>query len=71
MILKEFLSFIQDEEARIELEVDDGKDEDIIQYFWLSDYRSNLDIIKYYNDYTIKGFSFLTNKKQSDIVIFI
>lgn len=40
MTLEEFLSLIQDEEARIELEIDDGtSDEYKYVNFWLSDYR--------------------------------
>lgn len=71
MKLEDFLFPIQDEEARIELEIDD---EEGYQYyhFWLSDFRSNLDIAKYYRDYDVNGFSFYPEKeKTAQIKIYI
>ena len=50
MKLEDFLFLIQDEEARIELEID-GEEDYQYHHFWLSDFRSNLDIAKYYRDY--------------------
>ena len=57
MKLKDFLSLIQDEEARIELEIDNEED---YQYhpFWLSDFRSNINVAKQYRDYYVNSFSF-------------
>jgi len=68
MILKDFLSFITDEEARIELEIDlnDAKDY-IYESFWLSDYRDGYD--KQYDDYKVIGFRFSTEFSDSDITI--
>ena len=68
MILKDFLSFITDEEARIELEIDlnDAKDYSY-ESFWLSDYRDGYD--KQYDDYKVTGFSFNTEFSDSDITI--
>ena len=57
MKLKDFLSLIQDEEARIELEIDDEEDYQY-HHFWLSDFRSNLNIAKQYRDYYVSSFSF-------------
>ena len=57
MKLKDFLFLIQDEEARIELEIDNEEDYQY-HHFWLSDFRSNLDIAKYYRDYDVDSFSF-------------
>ena len=71
MKLKGFLSLIQDEEARIELEIDDEEDYQY-HHFWLSDFRSNLDIAKYYRDYDVNSFSFDTEKDaHADISIYI
>lgn len=40
MKLSEFLGFITDEEARIELEIDVESEDDYVYHsFWLSDYR--------------------------------
>lgn len=70
MTLEEFLSLIQDEEARIELEIDDGtSDEYKYVNFWLSDYRGGLDIVKYYKDLTVDNISFLTSEDESEIAI--
>lgn len=61
MKLEDFLSLIQDEEARIELEIDNEEDYQY-HHFWLSDFRSNLDIAKYYKDYDVDSFSFEPEK---------
>ena len=66
MILKDFLSFITDEEARIELEID-LDDANIYESFWLSDYRDGYD--KQYDDYEVIGFRFITEFSESDITI--
>lgn len=57
MQLKDFLSLIQDEDARIELEIDDEEDYQY-HHFWLSDFRSNLGIAKYYRYYDVDSFIF-------------
>ena len=57
MQLKDFLFLIQDEDARIELEIDDEEDYHY-HHFWLSDFRSNLNIAKQYRDYYVSSFSF-------------
>lgn len=64
MKLEEFLSLIQDEEARIELEIDD---EEYYQYhhFWLSDFRSNLGIAKHYRNCDVSCFSFEPEKEEN------
>ena len=70
MILKDFLKLITDEEARIELEIDEEDREDYIySSFWLSDYKSYLDSAKYYSDYIVTGFRFSTEFSESDITI--
>ena len=70
MILKDFLKLIIDEEARIELEIDSKDAEDYsYESFWLSDYRSDLDTAKYYNECEVTGFSFNTEFSDSDITI--
>lgn len=70
MKLEDFLYLIQDEEARIELEIDD-KEDDQYHHFWLSDFRSSLDIAKYYIDYDVSSFSFYPEKEDADIRIYI
>lgn len=71
MKLEDFLFLIQDEEVRIELEIDDGEDYQY-HHFWLSDFRSNLDIAKYYRHYDVSSFSFEPEKeKNSQIRIYI
>ena len=71
MKLEDFLFLIQDEEVRIELEIDDKEDYQY-QHFWLSDFRSNLDIAKDYKDYDVSSFSFEPEKeKNSQIRIYI
>lgn len=71
MKLKDFLFLIQDEEARIELEIDEEEDYQY-HHFWLSDFRSNLDIAKYYRDYDVDSFSFDPEKEtNADIMIHI
>ena len=70
MKLEDFLFLIQDEEARIELEIDDpSEDEYPYSNFWLSDYRTNDDIAVMYFNYKVVGFGFITNEKESDITI--
>ena len=70
MILKDFLSFITDEEVRIELEIDSKEAEDYLyESFWLSDYRSDFETVKYYNEYEVTGFRFSTEFSESDITI--
>ena len=63
MKLEDFLSLIQDEEARIEPEIDDEEDYQY-HHFWLSDFRSSLDIAKYYGDYEVSSFSFEPEKER-------
>lgn len=61
MTLQEFLSLIEDEEVRIELEIDDDKlfkDGYLYEHFWLSDFRTEDDTSKYYKDYQVSSFSF-------------
>lgn len=71
MKLKNFLSLIQDEEVRIELEIDDKED---YQYyhFWLSDFHSNINIVKHYIDYDVDSFSFYPEQDaNADISIHV
>ena len=71
MKLKDFLFLIQDEEARIELEIDNEEDYQY-HHFWLSDFRSNLDIAKYYRDYDVDSLSFDPEQDaNADISIYI
>ena len=63
MKLEDFLSLIQDEEARIELEID-NKEDYHYHHFWLSDFRSSLDTAKYYGDYEVSSFSFEPEKER-------
>ena len=65
MKLEDFLSLIKDEEARIELEIDNDKEEYQYHQFWLSDFRSSLDIAKYYRHYNVSGFSFDPEKERN------
>lgn len=70
MILKDFLSFITDEEARIELEIDSKDAEDYsYESFWLSDYRDGYNSNKQYDNYKVIGFRFSTEFSDSDITI--
>ena len=73
MKLKNFLSLIQDEETRIELEIDEDDKKDYQYYhFWLSDFRSNINVAKQYRDYYVNSFSFDTEKDaHADIRIYI
>lgn len=72
MKLKDFLSLIQDEEARIELEIDDDEEEYQYHHFWLSDFRSNINVAKQYIDYDVDSFSFDAEKDaHADIRIYI
>ena len=62
MTLKEFLSLIQDEEARIELEIDEcTSDEYKYDNFWLSDYRDCVSKANKYDNYSVYGFSITSN----------
>ena len=71
MQLKDFLSLIQDEEARIELEIDDKEDYQY-HHFWLSDFRSNINVTKQYKDYYVSSFSFEPEEDtHADIMIYI
>jgi len=75
MKLEEFLNLIQDEEVRIELEIDWDEDTDEeyqYHHFWLSDFRVNDDIARYYRHYNVSSFSFVPEKaNNADIRIFI
>ncbi len=64
MKLKDFLFLIQDEEVRIELEID-SKEDYQYHHFWLSDFRSDLDIAKHYRDYNVSSFSFEPEKESN------
>ena len=64
MKLEDFLFLIQDEEVRIELEIDDEEDYQY-HHFWLSDFRSNLDIAKHYRDYDVSSFSFEPEEERN------
>lgn len=68
MTLQEFLHLCADEEARIELEIDSGKEEYSYDSFWLSDYRSEGSAIRYSN-YKVTGFRFCTESSTADITI--
>ena len=71
MTLENFLSLIQDEESRIKLKVD-GEEDWKYHHFWLSDFRSNLDVAKYYRDYCVSGISFIPEPDSySDIIVYI
>lgn len=73
MTLQEFLCLIEDEEARIELEIDDGSSNEYrYHHFWLSDFRTNDDIAKYYKHYDVSSFSFVPEEENNaQIRIFI
>lgn len=64
MKLEEFLFLIQDEEARIELEIDKEEDYQYHQ-FWLSDFRSNAGVAKHYRDYNVSSFSFEPEEERT------
>ena len=65
MTLQEFLYLIEDEEARIELEIDGFSDDYEYHHFWLSDFRANLDIAKYHSDSIVESFSFIPEMESS------
>ena len=68
MTLQEFLSLIQDEEVRIELEIDwnEGTGAEYqYHHFWLSDFRTNNDIAKYYRCYSVSSFSFVPEQEKN------
>ena len=71
MVLEDFLKLIHDEEAWIELEIDEP-DKDAYQYcqFWFSDYITDDDIVKYYRKYQVVSFGFIPEQK-ADIQITI
>ena len=75
MTLQEFLSLIEDEEVRIELEIgviEDNGEEYQYHHFWISDFRSNLDVAKYYRDYNVNSFSLMPEQeKNAQIRIYI
>lgn len=72
MTLQQFLGFIEDEEARIELAIDDPtKDDYFYNYFWLSDFRTSDDIAKYYKDYEVLSFSLMPEVSTCDIKILV
>ena len=71
MKLKDFLFLIQDEEARIELEIDDKEDYQY-HHFWLSDFHTYSSVAKCYKDYDVSSFSFYPEKDvHADISIYI
>ena len=71
MKLKDFLFHIQDEEARIELEIDNEEDYQY-HHFWLSDFRSNINVAKQYRDYYVDSFSFYPEQDaNTDISIHV
>ena len=71
MKLEDFLFLIEDEDARIELEIDDKEDYQY-HHFWLSDFRLNKDIVEHYRDHEVSSFSFDPEKDaQADIRIYI
>ena len=72
MKLQEFLTFIQDEEARIELEIDEPQ-EKVYKYvsFWLSDHRCDAGESVSYNNYNVVGISFFLEQENSDMKIII
>ena len=67
MTLQEFLSLMQDEEARIELEIDDGSSDEYKYYcFWLSDFNTYNDIAaKCFGDYNVNSFSFILEQEDN------
>ena len=70
MILQELLSLIQDEEARIELEIDiEGESDYQYKSFWLSDYRVGTSG-QTYKDWAVENISFMPGN-NADIMITI
>ena len=70
MALKDFLRLLSDEEARIELEIDEPfKDDYLYSYFWLSDYLTGDNAAKYYNDYVVDSFNLNPEDENSEISI--
>ena len=66
MTLQEFVSLVQDEEARVELEIDEpSKDDYSYHHFWLSDFRAGLGVAKYYRDCEVSSFSFEPEHERS------
>jgi hypothetical protein len=66
MLLNDYLKLIQDEDARIELCIDED-DEPEYKYtsFWLSDYRKNSSTANEYADFNVTGISFLPETDNS------
>lgn len=62
MALGDFLSITDDEDARIEAEINDGASDYNYLNFWLSNYRSNLDVAKHYKNSFDKGVRFSTRE---------
>ena len=68
--LEQFLGLIEDEEVRVELEIDFGEDEGYHYYhFWYSDYREDDEIVKEYRKCKVTSFSLLTEVSSSEIRI--
>lgn len=66
MKLKALLGLIQDEEAKLTLEIDiEGKEEYQYVSFWLSDYRSNHGKSILYKDCIVEGISFISSESGS------
>ena len=70
--LEEFLGLIEDEEVRVELEIDfgeDGDEEYHYYHFWYSDYRVSDEVVKEYRKYKVTSFSLLTEVSSAEIKI--
>lgn len=66
MTLKEYLSLIADEEARIELELDiETEDDYSYKSFWLSDFRAGC--YSEYSEWTVECVSFADD--SADLLI--
>lgn len=64
MTLKEYLSLIADEEARIELELDIETEGDYsYKSFWLSDFR--VGCLSEYSEWTVECVSFVSQMDDS------
>ena len=72
MTLRDFLKLIQDEELRIEIEVDTGEEEYSYFSFWLSDYVELGNRITSYIDYDVESIRFNDfNDPHSELLIHI
>jgi len=70
MTTQELLTYIQDEEARILLEIDEDKEDYQYYSFWLSDYREKCTNAVKYKDYLVTGILFDNILEEpSDITI--